>query len=268
MTPPNPLAANVIAALTLICGMASNSSPVRSETPLVVFAASSVTNVVEALESSFERSHGVEVIVSFAASSVLARQINDGAPAHVFISASQAWMAEVLRTKAVSPDSVRTIAQNRLALIVPSGTLSSMTSDMAELDGEVVSAVMKGDLPFAIGNPDHVPAGIYAKQALQYLGVWENIKPRLAPMPNVRSVLATVIRGEVSGGIVYASDAQSTDGVRKIGVFPASSHVAIQYPAARTQGDNHYLADTFLEFLVSPEAERVFKEFGFLPPPS
>lgn len=252
-----------VVLLALSVGGASTDS--RASEPLVIFAASSLTNVVTELSQLFESQHNQETVISFAATSVLARQIKDGAPADVFLSANSAWMDDVIDAGMVTRDSQTVIAGNRLALAGAPG-VSFPPVPGGALSADYPLATVAPDLPFAIGNPDHVPAGIYSRQALQTLGLWQTIEKRLIPMPNVRSVMANIDRGEVAGGFVYTSDLRYSSNARLIGLFPPSSHSPIQYMAGIVGGDGTRAARLFLAFLVSPEAENVFKQFGFLPP--
>ncbi len=253
-----------IAALAVWMGGATSHA--RAEQPLVIFAASSLSNVVTELNHLFEKQQNRETVVSFAASSVLARQIKDGAPANIFISANTVWMDDVIDAGVIIPESRIIIAGNRLALAGAPGISFPPLPD-GLLSADYPLATVAPDLPFAIGNPDHVPVGIYARQALQNLGLWQGIVARIVPMPNARSVMANIDRGEVAGGIVYASDLRFSRNVHLVGLFPASTHSQIRYIAGIIGEQRTPAADTFLAFLVSPEAENVFKEFGFLPPP-
>lgn len=233
---------------------------------LVVFAASSLTDVVSELGLAFEEKYDKNVLFSFAATSVLARQIKDGAPAHIFISASEAWMEDVFMAGGTASDSALTIAENRLALVTSLDTTTSVegSDGILAVGFEIINH--DPNLPIAIGNPDHVPAGIYARQALQHLGVWETLENRLAPMPNALSVLTSVLRGEVAAGIVYGSDVFVSGNIRSLGTFPLASHDPIRYQAALVRGRSHPSANAFLSFLVSSEAKSVFRDFNFLSP--
>ena len=239
----------------------------HTEEPLVIFAASSLTNVMTELALGFEKQSGYQTIVSFAATSVLARQIKDGAPAHVFVSASTAWMDDVIDAGAVIAASQRIIASNQLVLAGARGISFPPVTGMALSVTYPLSGVAP-ELPFAIGNSDHVPAGIYAREALQSLGLWKDIEDRLIPMPNVRAVMANIDRGEVAGGFVYASDIRLSSNARIIGAFSASTHAPIHYVAGIVHGHQTVVADRFLAFLLSSEAESVFINSGFLAPPS
>ena len=247
--------------------VSSTAVPVHAGDPVVVFAASSLSNVVSELARAFEKQADQKVVVSFAASSVLARQIKDGAPAQIFISANTAWMNDVIDAGAISGTSRTVVAGNRLALAGAAGV-----SYPAVVDGEISAhyplVSVAPDLRFAIGNPEHVPAGIYARQALLGLGLWQGIHERLIPMPSVRSVVANIDRGEVAGGFIYASDIGFSEKIHLIGLFPKASHSPIQYVAGIVTEERSAEAEAFFLFLTSSEAIRLFREFGFLPPPS
>jgi len=238
-----------------------------AEEPLIVFAASSLTNVITELSRQFDEQGNHHTVVSFAATSVLARQIKDGAPANVFISANTAWMDDLVAAGAVAADSRRIIAGNRLVL-AGAGDIEFPPAAGMTLSSEYPLSGIAPDMPFAIGNPDHVPAGIYARQGLLSLGLWDDIKDRLIPMPNVRAVIANIDRGEVAGGFVYASDMRFASNSRIIASFPDASHDPIRYVAGIVRDRRTTTADSFLAFLLSPDAESVFIKFGFLPPTS
>jgi molybdate transport system substrate-binding protein len=252
-----------IAALAVWTG--GGTSHARAEQPLVIFAASSLRNVVTELSHVFAKQQNHETVVSFAASSVLARQIKDGAPANVFISADTAWMDDVINAGVIVPKSRTIIAGNRLALAGAPG-ISFPPIPNGLLSADYPLATVAPHLPFSIGNPDYVPVGIYAHQALQNLGLWQGVMARIVTMPSARSVMANIDRGEVAGGIVYASDLRFSKNVHLVGLFPSPTHSQIQYIAGIVGERRTPTADAFLVFLVSPEAENVFKEFGFLPP--
>ena len=254
------------AVILLVFCMVGLPHRADAEDPLVVFAASSLTDVMAELSREFEEQYGQRIIVSVAATSVLARQIKNGAPAHVFVSADTAWMDDVINAGAIIPESWTIIAGNQLVLAGARDISFPPVSGMALAAGYPLSAVAPG-LSFAIANPDHVPAGIYARQALQSLGLWDALKDRLVPMPDVRAVIANIDRGEVAGGFVYATDLEFAPNARIIGRFPDSSHTPIHYVAGILTGPHPAMADRFLAFLRSPEAEDVFVSFGFLPPP-
>jgi len=224
---------------------------------LTVFAAASATDVLTALAKQYEAKHPVKVRLSFASSSVLARQIEQDAPCDIFLSADQKWMDYVAEKHRIRAESRKDIVGNRLVLVTPANKpLTIKLEKGADLAGAFTGRL-------AIGDPDHVPAGTYAKEALQNLGSWAALKDRLAPTENVRAALKLVELGEVDAGIVYLSDAKSSAKVAVAGQFPANSHHAIRYPAALcvTAGAG---AGAFLEYLAGKEAAPVWAAAGFV----
>ena len=232
-----------------------------AEAPLV-FAAASMTDAMTEIADAFAAATGIRVRLSFAASSALARQIQSGAPAAIFVSANRAWMDHVEAAGLIEPASRADVAGNRLALIAPRGSELQL-----EFTPGLDLARHLGDGRLAVGDPDHVPAGLYARQALQALGQWPAISPRLARTGDVRGALALVARGEAPLGIVYATDAAITDRVRIVAVLPAEGHPPIAYPAALVgkTGDD---ARAFLTFLRGRQAQAIFRARGFTPPPA
>ena len=262
------LAAGDLIALARPAAAASPPAPGTGR-PLLVFAAASLTNALQAIGPLYTSHSGEAVTFSFAASSTLARQISAGAQANVFFSADVDWMDFLEARHLIDPASRRDIVGNRLALIAPVGSrvevLIHRGFDLARALGR------SGRL--ALGEPESVPAGRYARDALRSLGVWDSVADRLIPAENVRSALEYVARGEAPLGIVYETDALIEPRVRIVGLFPPSSHPPIRYPAAVVvSGHSGPLrgraaeADTFVRFLSSPQAERIFHKFGFQPP--
>ncbi len=238
-------------------------SPAQSlagETPVIVFAAASMAAPVEALAVSFNERHGgAAVTPSFAASSTLARQIEYGAPAHIYISANRQWMDYLDERGRIDRSSRCNLVGNRLVLAAPADS----ALDLAIAPGFDLLAALGGQR-LAMGDPDHVPAGMYGRQALEGLGVWPSVADRLVRSPDVRAVLALVARGEVAAGIVYASDASVSGHVRIVGAFPAASHDPIIYPIARVAGDDAPAAATaFYDYLVSAEGRALLADHGF-----
>ncbi len=233
----------------------------QTEGPLV-FAAASMTDAVTEIADAFAAATGIRVRLSFAASSALARQIQSGAPAAIFVSANRAWMDHVEASGLIEPASRADVAGNRLALIAP--TESDLPAEVAATPD---LAGLLGDGRLAMGDPDHVPAGLYARQALEALGQWPAIAPRLARTGDVRGALALVARGEAPLGIVYATDAAISERVRVVALLPADSHPPIAYPAALV-GDAGDDARAFLAFLRGAQAQAIFRARGFAPPPA
>lgn len=224
---------------------------------LLVFAAASLTNVLGDLAARWEKSSGVHIKLSFAASSALARQIEAGGGADVFISADQEWMDYLATLKLLRPDSRRNLAGNRLVLIAPADSPVALS---IEPGFGLARALAGGRL--AVADPDTVPAGRYARDALTSLGIWSSVSDRLARAENVRAALTYVARGESPLGIVYSTDAQIDPKVRVVATFPDNSHAPITYPAAATAQAGPQAA-AFLEYLSSAPAALVWKKHGF-----
>ena len=229
---------------------------------ITVFAAASLTNAIESAARAYEQASGDTVRLSLASSSTLARQIAAGAPADVYISANGKWMDWLADQKLINPNSRHDLLANSLVLIAPaeSAIAASNISSSTDLLGMIGS-----DDRIAVGDPDHVPAGIYAKQALTSLAQWDAVNPRLARADNVRAALALVERGEAPLGIVYRTDANISDAVKIIGTFPADSHPAITYPIAMVSGSNEKDALKLLLWLLRDDAGKIFVDYGFDP---
>jgi len=225
---------------------------------ITVFAASSATDVLTDLAKKYEANHSVKVRLSFASSSVLARQIEQEAPCDVFLSADQKWMDYLAEKHKIQTGSRKDIIGNRLVIVTPVD--KKLTVKMEK--GFDFAGAFTGRI--AVGDPDHVPGGIYAKEALQSLGWWDALTNRLASAENVRAALRLVELGEVDAGIVYLSDAKSSTKVAIAGEFPESAHSPIRYPAALCATASPE-AKAFLEFLVGKEAAAVWTNAGFVP---
>ena len=226
---------------------------------ITVFAAASLTNAMQDIAQAYKKERHVEVVSSFASSSTLARQIEAGAPADLFISADQKWMDYAVDKKSIDTASRTTLLGNSLVVVAPK---ASDRGDIAINDKtDWVSLLQGGRL--AVGDPDHVPAGIYAKEALQKLGAWETLSPKLAPAEDVRGALALVERNEASLGIVYGSDAVASKGVKVVGTFPEDSHKKVEYPLAIVDWHKNATVTAFYDYLKGPEASAIFKRYGF-----
>lgn len=223
-----------------------------------VYAASSLTEAIEAVDALYAKSGHEPPVAVFASSSALARQIEAGAPADVFLSADEEWMDDAANKGAIRPDTRRDLLGNRLVLIVP----AARPAKIAIRKGFPFARLV-GDGKWVTGDPDSVPVGKYAKAALTNLGVWASAEPTLARAENVRSALAFVERGDAKAGIVYATDAQASRKVAVAGIFPASSHPPIVYPVALTTKAGPEAAQ-YVAFLRGPAARAVFKSKGFL----
>lgn len=228
---------------------------------ITVFAAASLTNAMQDIASHYKEEKGVTVVSSFASSSTLARQLEQGAPADLFISADQQWMDDAAAKKSVIISSRFTLLGNDLVLIAP----RSAAAKAVTLDPHTDWKTLLHGERLAVGDPDHVPAGIYAKEALQKLGAWQDVAPALAPANNVRAALALVERNETPYGIVYGSDAVASDKVQVVGRFPANSHKPVEYPMAIVNDHDTAAVKAFYDYLKGPQAAAIFKHYGFTP---
>ena len=226
--------------------------------PVLVFAAASLKNALDDAASQYQRDTGKSTSISYAASSILAKQIEAGAPADIFISADLDWMDYLAGKNLIKADSRKTLLGNKLVLIAP---LSGAGAVRIE-PGFPIAKLLKGGR-LALADPDAVPAGKYAKAALQNLGVWDNVENSLAPGENVRATLELVARGEAPLGIVYQTDAAIEPGVRIIGTFPEDSHPAVVYPAALVATSSRPDAAAFLAYIESAKAKPLFEKQGF-----
>ncbi len=240
--------------------MGSVSGPAGAQNQgAVIFAAASLKNALDAVNDAWRRETGKSVRISYAASSALARQIEQGAPAHMFVSADTDWM-DYLDGKGLIDRATRgDLLGNRLVLIAPATTARPLEpSPGFDLTGAL------GDGRLAMANVDAVPAGKYGKAALEKLGVWSKVAPRVAQTENVRAALLLVSRGEAPLGIVYRTDALADPNVRVVGTFPNDTHPPIIYPIALVRGATHPDAAAFLAFVRSPTARAIFEAQGFL----
>lgn len=248
--------------LLLPCGLAVALAAPAAESlprsaPVLVFAAASMKTALDELAGPCERATGVAMRASYAASSALARQIEEGAPAAIFISADVEWMDYVAERKLIRPETRVDLAGNRLVLVAPARQPVAMTI----APGFALAASLAGGR-LAVADPGGVPAGRYARAALTSLGVWSSVESRLAAAENVRAALMLVSRGESPLGIVYRSDAVADRGVVVVDTFPESTHPPIVYPAAvTTRGDES--AAAVLDFLRGPVARQTFERQGF-----
>lgn len=227
-----------------------------AEDKVTIYAAASATNAVTEIGKIFEGEKRVKVVSSFASSSTLAKQIEAGAPAQVYLSASPAWMDYLEGKNFIEAGSRRDLLGNALVLITPKGRAFPVKMEK----GVDLSAAFQGKL--VIGDPSHVPAGIYAREALVYFGWWEALSSRTMLAIDVRSALNFVERGEAAAGIVYATDARLSEKVETAAVFPEESHSPVSYPAALVRGAGGR-AKEFLDFLYSPQARLIFSKYGF-----
>jgi molybdate transport system substrate-binding protein len=234
---------------------AQEKSPNRT---ILVFAAASLKNALDAVDAAFVQQTGIAVAASYDASSALMKQIEAGAPADIFISADQNWMDYGSQKRLIDDATRVNLLGNKLVLIAGKDSKIDEVTIGTRLD----LARLAGDGRIATGDARAVPVGLYAKAALQKLGLWEAVEPKLAMVGNVRAALVLVARGEAPLGIVYATDAKVEPAVKIIGVFPENLHEPIAYPAAATIVAKATAA-AYLTFLRSAAARSIFESFGF-----
>ncbi|RDK87814.1 molybdate transport system substrate-binding protein [Enterobacillus tribolii] len=237
------------------------SQGAQAQDKVTVFAAASLTNALQDIAAQYEKGKDVKIVSSFASSSTLARQIEEGAPADMFISADQKWMDYAVDKKLIVENTRFTLLGNDLVLVAS----PSFKTDKVTLNKETDWKSLLNGGRLAVGDPDHVPAGIYAKEALQNLGAWDALSPLMARANDVRGALALVERDEVPLGIVYGSDAVASKKVHVVGVFPEGSHKPVEYPMAIVKDHQTPAATAFYDYLRTPEAADVFKRYGFSP---
>lgn len=242
-------------SFALALAMLANA-PVHAQ--VTVFAAASATDALNEIGKAFTAAGGKEIVPSYASSSTLAKQIENGAPANLFLSADERWM-DYLAEKGLVADGTRlNLLGNRVVLIAPRDSTAKV-----DIAPGFPLAKLLGEGRLAVGDPSHVPVGAYTEAALKKLGVWEQVQGKLAPADSVRAALAFVERGETPFGIVYATDAAVTDKVKVVGVFPEDSHPPVVYPVALVKDKDTADAKAFLAFLQGPQAKAVFEKYGF-----
>jgi len=245
----------LIPAAIAAVGMA----PARAQ-DVLVFAAASLKNALDEADAVYKKRSGRKASLVYASSSALARQIESGAPADIFISADLDWMDYVDKRHLVKAGSRTNLLRNDIVLIAPADSKVSVT-----IGPRFPLAKLLGDGRLAMGDPDHVPAGKYGKAALEALAVWPSVADRIARAENVRAALNFVSRGEAPFGIVYRTDAAAQKNVRVVGAFPASSHPPIVYPAAMLASGKSPASEHYFRFLQSSEAQAIFSKHGFVP---
>jgi molybdate transport system substrate-binding protein len=229
------------------------------ERELTIFAAASLSDVLGEIAADWQVATGQRLVVAFAGSAALARQIEQGAPADLFVSADRAWMDYLAERGLIRAETRVDLLGNRLVLIAPSGEAASV-----EIGPELDLPALLGDGRLAMADVAAVPAGRYGRAALEALGLWAEVEHRLAQTENVRGALALVARGEAPLGIVYATDAAVEPAVEALGTFPLASHPPIAYPAAVTaEADAAAGPEAFLDHLRGGAAGAVFERFGF-----
>jgi molybdate transport system substrate-binding protein len=228
------------------------------EKTITVFAAASMKNALDEVDNLFTKQSGIKIVASYAASSSLMKQIEQGAPADVFLSADIDWMDYGIKHNLIKNNRRENLLGNRLVLIAPKDSKIGNVTIAPGFD----LAALAGSGHIATGDVRAVPAGLYAKAALEKLGIWSSVESKIAMAENVRAALVLVARGEAPLGIVYETDAKVDPSVKIIGVFPEDSHPPIIYPVAMTK-DAKPDAARYLAFLTTPEAKAVFERYGF-----
>jgi molybdate transport system substrate-binding protein len=225
---------------------------------LTVFAAASLTDVLQEVGSAYTARTGAPVRFSFAASSALARQIESGSPAGAFVSADQDWMNYLAERKLIDAATRADVVTNALVLIAPADSKLQLEI----VPGFALAQALGRNGRLSTGDPESVPAGRYAKAALRKLGVWDSVSARMIAADNVRTALNFVALGEAPVGIVYATDVRGNDKVRVVDTFPAGTHEPIRYPAAATARGGAQAA-AFVRFLQTEQARGIFRNHGF-----
>lgn len=226
---------------------------------VTVFAAASLKNALDDVAAAYKAETGKTIVISYAASSALAKQIEEAAPADIFFSADLAWMDYLEERDLIVKDTRHTLLGNEIVLVAPADSAATITV----AKGMDLAAALGADGRLAMANVDSVPAGKYGKAALEWLGVWEAVGPRVVQADNVRAALAFVATGEVPLGIVYQTDANSEPKVKVVGTFPADSHPPILYPAAMTASSTNPEARAFFDYLRSDAAKPAYEKQGF-----
>jgi molybdate transport system substrate-binding protein len=246
---------SLFAALAVAASL--SAAPALAADP-TVFAAASLKNALDEVAASYTASTGKKVTISYAGSNVLARQIEEGAPADIFFSADLDWMKYVADKNLIKPDSQKTLLGNAIVMVVPKD--SSARVDIAK--GMDLAGLLGKDGKLAMANVDSVPAGKYGKASLVALGLWDSVSARVVQADNVRAALTFVTRGEAPAGIVYATDAAAEPNVKVLGAFPEDSHPPILYPVALTAKAIPEAA-AFFDYMKSPAAAPAFRKQGF-----
>lgn len=223
---------------------------------VTIYAAASTTDAIEAVIDSYQG--GDDITPVFAGSSTLARQIQQGAPADIYLSANEAWMNELDNRGMIEPASRVDLLTNRLVLVTP--RLASLEVEFNQ-PGSLASALGEGRL--ALADPDGVPAGIYARQALTARGEWRALEDRMVFGDNIRTVLTWVAQAEVDAAIVYRSDALTTMSVEMLGTYPQDTHAPIRYPAGIISGHDRPAVRAFFDYMRGPHGRAIFEDFGF-----
>jgi molybdate transport system substrate-binding protein len=249
--------AGIVAAFVLVLASAASPASAQEKT-LTVFAAASMKNALDDIDAAYTAKTGVKVNASYAASSALAKQIEQGAPADVFVSADTDWMDYAIKQKNINEATRVNLLGNSIVLIAAKDS----KIDNVNIGPGFDLAKLAGDGRIATGDVKAVPVGKYAKAALEKLGAWQAAEPKFAMAESVRAALTLVARGEAVLGIVYSTDAKVEPGVKIVGTFPADTHPPIIYPVAATTTAKPETAD-YLNFLKSSTAKTILEKYGF-----
>src|SRR5262245_60252465 len=256
MTPRRSwLALLVAAGLAWTAGIHSAAAQGKD---ILVFAAASLKNALDDIAGQWQRESGKKTVISYAASNTLIKQIEQGAPADMFISADLDWMDYGQQKDLIKPDTRSNLLGNRLVLIAPKDANVSVNVQ----PGFDLAAQLKGGR-LAMANVDAVPAGKYGKASLEKLGAWDGVKDKIAQAESVRAALVLVSRGEAPLGVVYQTDAAADPAVKIVGTFPENTHPPIVYPIALTKESRSADAQAFLAYIRSPAARPAFERQGF-----
>jgi molybdate transport system substrate-binding protein len=249
---------NAFKAVAIAVGLFTAAPALAQDKTITVFAAASMKNAVDDINAAFTKATGTKVVASYAASSALMKQIEEGAPADVFASADLDWMDYGSQKKVIKDDTRVNLLGNRLVLIAPKDSKINNVNIVKGFD----LAGLAGDGRITTGDVRAVPVGKYAKAALEYLGVWASVERKMAMAESVRAALTLVARGEAPLGIVYETDAKIEPNVKMVGRFPTESHPEIVYPVALTVKTKPEAA-AYLAFLRSQAAKTIFDKYGF-----
>jgi molybdate transport system substrate-binding protein len=254
-----PVRRPILAAFAAMLVLATTQITAAPDRSIIVFAAASMKNALDEVDAAFTQKTGINVLVSYAASSALMKQIEQSAPADVFVSADLKWMDYGSQKKLIQDSTRINLLGNRLVLVAPKETKIGNVTIAPGFD----LAALAGGGRIATGDVSAVPAGLYTKAALEKLGVWASVEAKMAMAENVRAALILVARGEAALGIVYETDAKVEPGVKIVGIFPEDSHPPIIYPVALTANAKPYAAQ-YLDYLRTEAAKTVFERYGFI----
>jgi len=252
------------AMLAALVALPLSAAAARAD-DIVVFAAASLKNALDEVAATYKVETGKSVAINYAASSALAKQIEQAAPADIFFSADLDWMNYLQDRDLIRKETCRTLLGNRLVLVAPRGSMATISLG----PGAKLADLLGADGKLAMANVDSVPAGKYGKAALTKLGMWDAVAARVVQADNVRAALAFVARGEAPVGVVYQTDANAEPAVKVIGTFPEDSHPPVLYPVALTSSSKNPDAKAFLDFIQSDRAKAAYEKQGFtFAPPS